>query len=153
MIDLDDLDWRILRALQKNNRQTYAQLAEEVASSPASCLRRVKSMRGEGLIIADICLLNQNILTETLIVIVNVELERERLDLVDAFKRDMLAAEEVTQCYMVTGEADFVLIVSVSSVTAFDTFVRTKLYTNPNVRKFRSMICIDRVKFEPRINF
>ncbi|MER9489930.1 Lrp/AsnC ligand binding domain-containing protein [Mesorhizobium sp. M0563] len=63
----------------------------------------------------------------------------------------MRAAKEVTPCYMVTGDADFVLLVSVEDVEAFDVFVKTKLYTNPNVRKFRSMISLDRVKFEPRV--
>ncbi|WP_245455200.1 MULTISPECIES: Lrp/AsnC ligand binding domain-containing protein [unclassified Mesorhizobium] len=52
---------------------------------------------------------------------------------------------------MVTGDADFVLIVAVEDVEAFDVFVKTKLYTNPNVRKFKSMIALDRVKFEPRV--
>ncbi|SCB37626.1 AsnC family protein [Rhizobium hainanense] len=84
--------------------------------------------------------------------IVTVELDRERLDLVDEFKRAMRVAPEVTQCYMVTGTADFVLVVSVEDVEAFDVFVKTKLYTNKNVRKFNSMIALDRVKFEPRIS-
>ncbi|ESX31294.1 MULTISPECIES: Lrp/AsnC ligand binding domain-containing protein [unclassified Mesorhizobium] len=73
------------------------------------------------------------------------------LDLVDDFKGAMRAAKEVTQCYMITGDADFVLIVAVEDVDAFDVFVKTKLYTNPNVRKFKSMIALDRVKFEPRV--
>ncbi|WP_245951981.1 Lrp/AsnC ligand binding domain-containing protein [Mesorhizobium loti] len=63
----------------------------------------------------------------------------------------MRAAKEVTQCYMITGDADFVLIVAVEDVEAFDVFVKTKLYTNPNARKFKSMIALDRVKFEPRV--
>ncbi|TIX29707.1 MAG: hypothetical protein E5V16_09705 [Mesorhizobium sp.] len=54
---------------------------------------------------------------------------------------------------MVTGDADFVLIVIVEYVTMFEVFVNIKLYTNPNVRKFRSMITRDRVEFEPRVGF
>ncbi|MER8583410.1 Lrp/AsnC family transcriptional regulator [Mesorhizobium sp. M1423] len=91
-------------------------------------------------IIADISLVDPRALGKSLTVVVTVELDRERLDLVDDFKRAMRAAREVTQCYMVTGDADFVLVVAVEEVEAFDVFVKTKLYTNQNVRKFKSMI-------------
>ncbi|WP_234819739.1 MULTISPECIES: Lrp/AsnC family transcriptional regulator [Sinorhizobium] len=150
-IMLDDLDRRLIAALQKNNRLSFAELAEIVGSSAASCMRRVNKLRADAVIIADIALVDPKALGKSLTVVVNVELDRERLDLVDEFKRAMRAAKEVTQCYMVTGDADFVLIVAVEDVEAFDVFVKTKLYTNPNVRKFRSMITLDRVKFEPRI--
>ncbi|BCG97331.1 hypothetical protein MesoLj131a_61950 [Mesorhizobium sp. 131-2-1] len=63
----------------------------------------------------------------------------------------MTQAKELTQCYMVTGEADFVLVVIVENVEAFDTFIKEKLLANPNVRKCRSMIALDRVKCEPRV--
>ncbi|MER9726886.1 MULTISPECIES: Lrp/AsnC family transcriptional regulator [unclassified Mesorhizobium] len=148
---LDDLDRRILATLQKNNRVSFSELADIVGSSAASCMRRVNKLRSDGVITADISLVDPKALGKTLTVVVNVELERERLDLVDDFKRAMRAAKEVTQCYMVTGDADFVLIVAVEDVEAFDVFVKTKLYTNPNVRKFKSMIALDRVKFEPRV--
>ncbi len=150
-VDLDDLDRRILRALQADNRVSFADLADKVGSSAASCMRRVNRMREGRVILADVSLIDPRALGKHLTVILNVELERERLDLVDEFKRAMYAAPEVTQCYMVTGEADFVLMVSVENVEAYDRFVKTKLYTNPNVRKFRSMITLDSVKFEPRV--
>ncbi len=148
---LDDLDRRILRAMQENNRLSFAELAEKVASSAASCMRRVNRLRSAGVILADISLINPKAVGKTLTVIVNVELDRERLDLVEEFKRAMRAAPEVNQCYMVTGAADFVLMVTVEDVEAFDAFVKQRLYTNVNVRKFQSMITLDRVKFEPRI--
>jgi Lrp/AsnC family leucine-responsive transcriptional regulator len=151
MIELDDLDRRILRVLQEDNKLSFAELAERAGSSSASCLRRVRRLREHGVIRADVCLLDPSVTGPSLEIVVTVELERERLDLVDQFKRDMRAADEVTQCYMVTGEADFVLLVNVPDVAAFDIFVRTKLYANPNVRKFNSMIAIDRVKFDTRL--
>lgn len=149
---MDDLDRRILAELQKNNRLSFAELAQLVGSSAASCMRRVSKLRSAGVIVADISLVDPRAFSKSLTVVVTVELDRERLDLVDDFKRAMRAADEVTQCYMVTGDADFVLIVAVEDVEAFDVFIKTTLYTNPNVRKFRSMITLDRVKFEPRIS-
>ncbi|MER9474955.1 Lrp/AsnC family transcriptional regulator [Mesorhizobium sp. M0520] len=148
---VDELDRRLLAALQKNNRFSFHELAELVGSSAASCMRRVNKLRSAGVIVADISLVDPRAVGKSLTVVVTVELDRERLDLVDDFKRAMRAAKEVTQCYMVTGDADFVLIVAVEDVEAFDIFVKTKLYTNPNVRKFQSMIALDRVKFEPRV--
>lgn len=148
---MDDLDRRILNTLQQNNRLSFSELAEVVSSSAASCMRRVQKLRSSGAIVADISLVDPKVVGKSLTVVVTVELDRERLDLVDDFKRAMRAAKEVTQCYMVTGDADFVLIVAIEDVEAFDVFVKTKLYTNPNVRKFRSMIALDRVKFEPRV--
>jgi Lrp/AsnC family leucine-responsive transcriptional regulator len=148
---MDDLDRRILTALQKNNLLPLAKLAEVVGSSAASCMRRVNKLRSSGVIVADISLVDPKALGKSLTVVVTVELDRERLDLVEDFKRAMRAAVEVSQCYMVTGDADFVLVVTVEDVEAFDVFVKTKLYTNANVRKFRSMITLDRVKFEPRV--
>lgn len=149
-LSMDHLDRKILATLQKNNRLSFAELAELVGSSAASCMRRMNKLRSAGVIMADVSLVDPKSF-KSLTVVVTVELDRERLDLVDDFKRAMRAAEEVTQCYMVTGEADFVLIVVVEDVEAFDVFIKTKLYTNPNVRKFQSMITLDRVKFEPRI--
>ncbi|ESX09177.1 ArsR family transcriptional regulator [Mesorhizobium sp. LSJC255A00] len=98
----------------------------------------------------DMSLLNSKDSCKSLTVVVAVELDRERLELVNHFKGAMRAAKEVTQCYMVTGQADFVLIVTVEDVDAFYVFVKKKLYKDHNVRKFKSMISLDRVKFEPR---
>lgn len=151
-VGLDDLDRRILQVLQIDNRLSFAELADKVNSSAASCMRRVNRLRENRVIIGDVALVDPRALGKRFTVILNVELERERLDLVDEFKRTMSATPEVTQCYMVTGDADFVLMVSVEDVDAFDHFVKTKLYTNPNVRKFRSMITLDHVKFQPRVS-
>ncbi|MDW9419111.1 AsnC family transcriptional regulator [Sinorhizobium meliloti] len=148
---MDDLDRRILTVLQKNNRLSFAELADLVGSSAASCMRRVNKLRADGVIVADVCLIDPKALGKSMTVVVRLELDRERLDLVDEFKRAMRAAKEVTHCYMVTGDSDFVLIVTVEDVEGFDVFVKTKLYTNPNVRKFQSMIVLDQVKFEPRL--
>ncbi|MER8413023.1 Lrp/AsnC ligand binding domain-containing protein [Mesorhizobium sp. M1342] len=85
-----------------------------------------------------------------IIVIVLVELDRICLELVERFKRLMRAATEVTECYLTTGSADFVLVLAVDDLEAFKAFVKTKLNTDSNVKKFNSMIALDRVKIEPQ---
>ncbi|WP_353000424.1 Lrp/AsnC ligand binding domain-containing protein [Mesorhizobium sp. M1295] len=79
-----------------------------------------------------------------------VELDRICLELVERFKRLMQAATEVTECYLTTGSADFVLVLAVDDVEAFKAFVNTKLNTDSNVRKFKSMIALDLVKVKRR---
>ncbi|PWJ84085.1 AsnC-like helix-turn-helix protein [Mesorhizobium loti] len=101
-------------------------------------------------VVSDMSPLTHKASGKSITVFVTVELDRERLDLVNHFKRSMRAAKEITQCYMVTGEVDFVLVVTVEDVEAFYVFVKKKLYSDPNVRKFRSMINLDLVKFESR---
>ncbi|WP_246135830.1 Lrp/AsnC family transcriptional regulator [Mesorhizobium intechi] len=101
-------------------------------------------------VIVDMSALDPKTFCKSITVVVTVELDCERLELVNHFKRAMHAAREVKQCYMVTGEVDFVLIVTVEDVEAFYVFVKKKLYSDSNVRKFNSMINIDLVKFEPR---
>lgn len=99
-------------------------------------------------VIADMSMLDPKICCKSITVVVTVELDCERLELVNNFKRAMHAAGEVKQCYMVTGEVDFVLIVTVEDVEAFYVFIKKKLYSDPNVRKFNSMINLDLVKFD-----
>ncbi|MER9518858.1 Lrp/AsnC family transcriptional regulator [Mesorhizobium sp. M0243] len=137
--------------LQKNRRLSVAELAKLVDSSAVSCMRRVNKLRSTGVIVADISLVDSKALRRSLTVVVTVELDRKRPNFADHFKRSMRAAREVNQCYMVTGDADFVLILTVENLEVFDVFARTKLFADPNVRKFKSMITLDCVKMEPRI--
>ncbi|ESZ37581.1 ArsR family transcriptional regulator [Mesorhizobium sp. L2C054A000] len=142
----DDLDRRIPTALHSKNRQL-------LPYSRFFCLNRigrVNEFHAEGVIVAHMSLLDSKTSYKSITVVVTVELDRGPLELVNHFKRAMRAAKEVTQCYMVTGEVDFVLIVTVEDVDAFYVFVKKKLYNDPNVRKFKSMINLDLVKFEPR---
>ncbi|MER9139341.1 Lrp/AsnC family transcriptional regulator [Mesorhizobium sp. M0830] len=148
---MDDLDRRILAVLQENNRLSFVEISKLVDSSAASCMRRVNKLRSTGVIVADISIVDPRALGRSLTVVVTVELHRERANSADCFKRAMRAAREVTQCYMVTGDADFVLIVAVEDLEGFDVFVRTKLFTDPNVQKFKSLITLDCLKMEPRI--
>ncbi|ESZ04204.1 hypothetical protein X735_32810 [Mesorhizobium sp. L2C085B000] len=87
---------------------------------------------------------------QVITVIVLVELDRIRLELVERFECMMQAATEVTVCYRTTGSADFVLVLAVDDLEAFKAFVKTKLNTDSNVRKFKSMIALDCVKIDPR---
>lgn len=148
---LDRLDQRILNRLQKNNQVTNVQLAEEVGLSPPACLRRVKRLREERIIAADVSLINPQAVGRKINIIVEVEMERDQQELAIIFQNAVQKAPEVTQCYAVTGDVDFILVISVPDMQAYDEFTQRVLYTQPNLRKFRSLISLRRIKFETAI--
>jgi len=150
MIELDPVDRRILDQLQKNNLVTNLELAELAGISPPACLRRVRRLREAGVIRADVSVLDPAYAGRHMTALVEVTLERDRIDMVDNFKRAALAEPAVRQCYFVTGDPDFALVVQVPDVAAYENFTRRFLYANPDVAKFRTMVVLDPVKFEFR---
>ena len=148
---LDRIDRHILNQLQKNNQISNLKLAERVGLSPPACLRRVKRLRDEGIISGDVSLVEPHIAGHTINIIVEVDMERDPLELSAQFRKTIIASPEVTQCYAVTGEVDFILVVSVPDMQAYDAFTHKVFYTQPNLRKFRSLISLDRVKFETAV--
>lgn len=151
LVTLDRIDRKILDALQTNNQLTNLALADVVGISPPSCLRRVRRLRKAKVITNDVSLVDSRYAGRKLSILVEVALERERPDLMDSFKRTMRDAPEVTQCYVVTGDADFILLLQLPDIEAYDGFVQRVFYSNPNIRKFRTLIVMNRVKFETRI--
>ena len=147
----DRTDRQILNILQVNNKITNQQLAEEVNLSPPACLKRVRRLRDSGIIAADVAILNTRVLGKMLNIIVEVEMVRDQADLADAFMRKMQDAREVTQCYLVTGEVDFLLVVMVPDMEAYEVFVRRTLSNDPYIRKFRTLISMRRDKFTTQI--
>ena len=148
---LDRIDRRILNQLQKDNQISNVRLAEQVGLSPPACLRRVKRLRDEGIITSDVSLIDPQVTGHKINIIVEVEMERDHVELGAQFRKAIIASPEVTQCYAVTGEVDFILVVSVPDMQAYDAFTHKVLYTQPNLRKFRSLISLDRVKFETAV--
>lgn len=149
---IDKLDRSILKILQKNNRISNQSLAEKVGLSPPSCLKRVRKLRESGVIEADVSLISPEAVGYRLNIIVEVRMMRDQLDIYDSFVRKMRAAPEVSQCYEVTGEVDFVLVVQVMDIQDYEAFARRELTSNPNLGKFNSLISLRREKFETSIN-
>jgi len=109
---MDQFDARILEALQHNARLTAEALAQRVGLSPDACRKRLARLRAGDVIAAEVAILHPEAVGRGLILIVEVTLQSERLSDIDRFKRRMQDAPEVMQCYYVTGNADFIMIVS-----------------------------------------
>jgi Lrp/AsnC family leucine-responsive transcriptional regulator len=148
LADLDEFDLRLLDALQENNQRTSDELAEIVHLSSASCLRRSRRLRESKIICADVSIVAPEALGQRMTMIVLVSLEQEQHHLVDAFKAAMRNTPQVTQCYYVTGAADFVIIVSVRDMDDYEAFTRQLFFENRNVKRFETLVVMSRSKFE-----
>lgn len=144
---LDPFDLKILSVLQKDNRVTSDQLGQIVGLSPTACQRRMKKLREDGVIAADVSILSPSALGRQFTTLVQVSLERERADIIDKFKASIRATPEIMSGFYVTGEADFVLVVSAYDMEDFEQFTRRFFYDNPHIKSFKTMVVIDRVKF------
>jgi Lrp/AsnC family transcriptional regulator, leucine-responsive regulatory protein len=149
-VELDDFDRRLLDALQQDSRRTGEQLAALVGLSPAACLRRAQRLRETGVIEREIAIVAPEAVGRRMTMVVQVTLEREKPATSDEFQHQMRRAPEVTQCYNVTGAIDFVLIVSVADMEAYEDFTRRYLFEK-HVRRFETMVVIERVKFETTV--
>jgi Lrp/AsnC family transcriptional regulator, leucine-responsive regulatory protein len=146
-MQFDEFDIRLLEALQEDNQLSASELADRTRLSPGSCLRRIKRMREEGVIAKDVSILNPEAVGRKLTMVVLVSLERERVDLIEEFKKSMLKTSEVMQCYYVTGDADFVLVVTAVDMSDYEEFTKRFFFENTNVRKFTTLVVMNRVKF------
>lgn len=147
-MNLDALDRRILESLQRDASLTNQDLAEVVGLSPSACLKRVKRLRVSGVIDRVVALLNPEAIGACLYMVVEVVMKEDNKQLYQRFEKRVMEAPEVKQCYFVTGECDFVLIVSVPDLDAFDRFCNTVLYADSNMQKFRTMLSRKRSKFD-----
>lgn len=144
--ELDAFDYRILQRWQADTRLPAKTIADEVGLSVAAVQRRLKRLRDSGVIRREVAELDPRPLKLPVTCVVMVDLERESAADLERFRRKMLAAAEVQQCYYVTGQSDFVLIVLVSDMEAYDSFTRRALLDDANVRSFTTHVALERVK-------
>lgn len=150
--NIDKMDRKILNLLQSNNQITNLELADKVGLSPPPCLRRVRRLREEGYIVRDVSLVDPFKVGQNLIVFVSIALEKQREDLLTHFERKMLAQDEVMQCYFVSGDVDYLLVVNVVDMNHYNDFARRVFANEANIKMFRSSFCLNRVKHETKIN-
>lgn len=144
-VGLDNFDRALLDRLRVNNQTPARILAEQVGLSESAVLRRLRSLRKNGVIIADVSVVHPAVLGTPLTIHVLVSLEREGTAALDAFEQKVRAQEEVQGAWYVTGEVDFVLLLRVSSMEAYERFTRKVFHGDPNVRAFRTIITLREV--------
>lgn len=142
----DSFDRAILKLLQQDNRMPQRLIAERVGLSAPAVQRRIQRLEASGVVSANVAIVDPAALGRPLTILVEVELVSERSDDIDAFKRRFLDAPEVQQCYYVTGEVDFMLVVTVPTMADYEGMTRRLFFADANVRKFRTFVAMDRVK-------
>ncbi|MBB4388489.1 Lrp/AsnC family leucine-responsive transcriptional regulator [Rhizobium leguminosarum] len=145
-MELDRADFALLNAVQKNNKLTSEELAERAHLSPTACQRRLKRLRAEGVIEADVSIVSPKAVGRHVTVVVLVSLERERADIIDRFKAAIKNTREVMIGYYVTGDADFLLVVTAKDMEDYEQFTRRFFYENNDIKGFKTMVVMDRVK-------
>lgn len=148
---LDKTDRKILNILQKDNQITNQTLADKVGISAPPCFRRVKRLREEGYILKDVSLVDPFKVGKPLIVFANITLEKQREDLLTHFERKMAEEPEVMQCYFVSGDTDFLLIIHVKDMNDYNEFARRVFANQPNIKQFRSSFCLNRTKYNTQV--
>ncbi len=146
MSPLDSFDLAILAMLQKDNATPQRVIGEAVNLSAPAVQRRIKRLEESGVIRANVAVIDPASVGQPLTLFVEVELVNESATLIDAAKREFLAASEIQQCYYVTGEVDFILVVLVPDMTHYEALTRRLFFANNNIRKFRTFVAMDRVK-------
>ncbi|HHY0584545.1 TPA: Lrp/AsnC family transcriptional regulator [Vibrio parahaemolyticus] len=146
MIEVDEFDLKILRAIQKDARVAQSELGEEVNLSTAAVNRRLKKLKTNGVIKQYTALLNQEALGFGLTIIANIEVESEQIHELDATRRDFENCPFVQQCYYVTGEWDFVLIFAVQSMDQYNELTRELFFQKPNVKRFKTLVAMSKAK-------
>lgn len=143
----DAKDARILEIVQENNRLTTDQIGEMVGLSATACQRRLKRLREAGIIEKDVAIVSPKAVGRPIQMLVAVSLERERADIIDRFKKAIRSTREIVNGFYVTGETDFILYVTTPTMEDYEIFTRRFFYENPNIKGFRTMVVVDRVKF------
>lgn len=146
MNHLDKIDAAILEKIQRNNRLTSDELGNMVNLSPSACQRRLKRLRSDGIVEADVAIISPKALGRGITMIVLVSLERERADIVDRFKNAVRSTREVMMGFYVTGDADFMLLITAKSMEDYEQFTRRFFYENADIKGFKTMVVMDRVK-------
>jgi Lrp/AsnC family transcriptional regulator, leucine-responsive regulatory protein len=145
-MQLDEFDRQILRLYQYNTLMPAHAIGQEVGLSAAAVQRRLKRLREEKVITAEIAQLNPNAVGQGVAVVVHVDIESETVRHIDAFKQLMRKRPEVQQCWYTTGLTDFILIVRVPTMQDYEQFTREVLTSHGNVLRFTSYVALSEVK-------
>ena len=149
---LDATDWRLLDQLQQDASLSNQDLAQRVHVSAATCLRRVKRLVDLGIIERRVALLSPDKLGAGLSAIVEITLDRQGAEHLEAFEARVGANAQVQQCWRVSPGPDFVLVVQVADMSAYHALTKTLFTQDANVRNVKAFFSVHRSKFEPRLS-
>jgi len=145
---LKDIDTRILEHLQTNARLSNVELSQRINLSQSPCLRRVKKLEEKGIIKGYVTLIDQNIVGLPVSVFVNVSLEKQIESALELFEKAIKSRPEVMECYLMTGDADYLLRVVASNLAAYERFLLDHLTRIKGVASIKSSFALKQVTYK-----
>ena len=148
-------DLKLLDLLQTDASLSNQDLAERVHISPPTCLRRIKRLRDAGLIEREIALLSADRLAVALghglTAVVEISLDRQGEEALEAFEARVVQDDAVQQCYRVSPGPDFVLLVHVADMPGYQALAQRLFTSDANVRNVKAFFSVKRAKFQPKV--
>ena len=148
MTDLDTIDLRILRELQGDASLSNVELARRVGLSPSPCLARVKQLEKRGVIQKVVALLDAQQLGLRLNVFISISLKQQTRATLEAFEAKVCARDEVMECYLMSGEADYLIRVAMPDMAALERFIIEQLSPMKEVEKIRSSFALKQARYK-----
>jgi Lrp/AsnC family transcriptional regulator, leucine-responsive regulatory protein len=147
-MEFDAIDLRILRELQADGSLSNVELARRVGLSPSPCLARVKALQAGGVIRQYVALLDAKELGLNLNVFISISLKQQTRAALEAFEAKVCARDEVMECYLMTGDADYLIRVALPDMAALERFVLEQLSPMKEVEKIRSSFAMKQVRYK-----
>ena len=149
--ELDRIDREILKVLQADARIATVELADRVGLSASPCARRIQRLEAKGVIARYATVINQKAVGLPVSVFVNVTLERQVEGALETFETAVLKRPEVMECYLMTGEADYLLRVVVADLDAYERFIIEHLTRVPGIANIRSSFALKQVAYRTEL--
>lgn len=145
-MELTGIDRTILRMVQQDSKTRLEDIAEQAGASVATIQRRLRLLRSHGVLKSETALVDPESVGKGMTFLILVEMERERLDILDAFRRKMQRDDRIQQCYYITGEADFALVALAKDMNEYRDLIQQLFFDDKNVKRFRTSVVMDRTK-------
>jgi Lrp/AsnC family transcriptional regulator, leucine-responsive regulatory protein len=145
---LDPTDLRILAELQQDGSLTNVELSRRVHLSPSPCLVRVKALEAAGVIQRYVALADPKKVGLGLNVFISISLKEQAKDSLAEFERRIAEHDEVMECYLMTGDSDYLIRVAVRDIAALERFILEQLTPIPGIEKIRSSFALKQVRYK-----
>ena len=147
-MQLDAIDLRILGELQQDGSLTNVELARRVHLSPSPCLVRVKSLESAGVIQRYVALADPKAIGLGVNVFISISLKEQAKESLAEFERRIAEHDEVMECYLMTGDSDYLIRVAVRDIAELERFILDQLTPIPGIEKIRSSFALKQVRYK-----
>ncbi|OWF64988.1 ArsR family transcriptional regulator [Polynucleobacter hirudinilacicola] len=145
---IDPIDIRILNELQNDSSHSNVELAKRVHLSPSPCLMRVKALKDKGVIRNYVALADPKVLGLGLNVFISISLKEQSKAALGEFEQRISEHDEVMECYLMTGDSDYLIRVAVADMGALEKFILEQLTPIPGIEKIRSSFALKQVRYK-----